>query len=60
MGIGVLRKSLYKAKETPSLLTVPSVPYLVIDGEGIQMKMSTLLPPSCYFPCIIFSVNEQE
>ncbi len=34
MGIGVLRKSLYKAKETPSLLTVPSVPYLVIDGEG--------------------------
>lgn len=34
MGIGVGRKSLYKAKETPSLVIVPSVPYLIIDGEG--------------------------
>ncbi|WP_319758496.1 GyrI-like domain-containing protein [uncultured Sphaerochaeta sp.] len=34
MGIGVGRKSLYKAKETPSMVIVPSVPYLIIDGEG--------------------------
>ncbi|MDK2860411.1 GyrI-like domain-containing protein [Sphaerochaeta halotolerans] len=34
MGVETLRKSLYKAKETPSLCTVPSVPYFIIDGEG--------------------------
>ena len=53
MGIGVGRKSLYKAKETPSLVIVPSVPYLIIDGEGNsnedEYTRSTLL---------LFSLND--